>query len=252
MSDESGRSTKESTGTIPPTTPDGAAAPRRGGWSDRLPSIGGLIRLAALLVVLAVFAGAVSFVAGWRPSFLHNPFSEREIDRSSPAVLRSLENISEYHAASAHLEVVVDVEDDTKWIPSSLKGERVLFVGVGTVDSVVNFAGLDGKRVVVDEAKKSVTITLPPPTLGKANLDLDKSYVYAHQRGALDRIGGLFGGQSTDQNLYLKATQQMTAAAASDGQVIQLGKENTTAMLKGLLGALGYTDVTVNFEEDKK
>ncbi|MDT3440486.1 MULTISPECIES: DUF4230 domain-containing protein [unclassified Pseudofrankia] len=251
MSDESGRSTK-STDTLPPTTPDGAAASRRGGRSARLPSLGGLIRLVALLVVLAVLAGAVSFVAGWRPSFLHNPFSEKKVDRSSPAVLRSLENISDYHAASAHLEVVVDVEDDTKWIPSSLKGERVLFVGVGTVDSVVSFSGLDGKRVTVDEATKSVTIKLPAPTLGKANLDLKRSYVVARQRGVLDRVGGLFGGQSTDQDLYVRATQQMQAAAATDGQVIALGKQNTTAMLRGLLGALGYTNITVTFEEDKK
>jgi hypothetical protein len=250
MSDESGRSTKQSTDTLPPTTPDGATAPRRGGWSDRLPSLGGLIRLVALVVVLAFIAGAVSFVAGWRPHL--NPFTEKKIDRSSPAVLRSLENISDYHAASAHMEVVVDVEDDTKWIPSSLKGERVLFVGVGTVDSVVSFAGLDGKRVVVDEVKHSVTITLPTPTIGKANLDPKKSYVVARQRGALDRIGGLFGGQSTDQDLYVRATTQMQAAAASDGQVIALGKQNTTAMLRGLLGALGYTNVNVIFEEDKK
>ncbi|ONH33094.1 DUF4230 domain-containing protein [Pseudofrankia asymbiotica] len=251
MSDESGRSTSQATDTLPPTTPDGATASRRGGRSARLPSFGGLLKLVALVVTLVVLASVVSFVAGW-PSLIHNPFSEKKVDRSSPPVLRSLENISQYHAASAHMEVVVDVEDDTKWIPSSLKGERVLFVGVGTVDSIVDFTGLDAKRVTVDEATKAVTIRLPAPTIGKANLDPQKSYVVARQRGALDRIGGLFGGQSTDQDLYVRATTQMQAAAATDGQVLALGKSNTTAMLKGLLGALGYTNVTVTYEEDKK
>jgi len=251
MSDESGRSGDTSTGTLPPTTPN--AEPGHGGRRGlQLPGFGGLVRLVALLVVLAVAASAISFVAGWRPSFLHNPFKKQTIDRSEPAVVRSLETINDYHAASAHLEVVVDVQTTTKYIPSWLSGEQVLFVGVGTVDSVVSFKGLDASRVTVSPDGKSVTIKLPTPTLGKPALDLQKSYVVARQRGALTRVGNLFGGQSKDQGLYIKATQQMSAAAASDGQLVALGKQNTTAMLRGLLGALGYTNVTVTFEEDKK
>ncbi|WP_045878027.1 DUF4230 domain-containing protein [Pseudofrankia sp. DC12] len=251
MSDESGRRDTKSTGTLPPTTPD-AASGRGGRRGLQLPGFGGLIRLVALLVVLAVAVGAISFVVGWRPSFLHNPFKHQTIDRSEPAVLRSLETINDYHAASGHFEVVVDTQSSTKYIPSWLSGEQVLFVGVGTVDSVVSFKGLDASRVKVSPDGKSVTITLPPPTLSKPNLDLQKSYVVARQRGALTRIGNFFGGQSSDKNVYIKATQQMTSAASADGQLVNLGKQNTAGMLRGLLGALGYTNVTINFEEDKK
>lgn len=251
MSDESGRLDRQSTGTLPPTTPD--AAPGRGGrFGDRLPGFWGLIRLVALLVVLAIAAGVISFVVGWRPSFMHNPFKHQTIDRSEPAVLRSLETINDYHAASGHFEVVVDTQSSTKYIPSFLSGEQVLFVGVGTVDSVVSFKGLDASRVKVSPDGKSVTINLPPPTLGKPQLDLQKSYVVARQRGALTRIGNFFGGQSSDKNVYIKATQQMTSAASADGQIITLGKTNTEAMLRGLLNALGYQDVTITFDEDKK
>jgi hypothetical protein len=251
MSDESGRLGDRSTGTLPPTTPNAEPGPgvRRG---IRLPGIGGLIRLVALLVVLAVFAGVVSFVAGWRPSLFHNPFRRQTIDRSQPAVVRSLENISDYHAASAHLEVVVDVASTTKYIPSWLSGEQVLFVGVGTVDSLVSFKGLDASRVTVSPDGRSVTIRLPAPTLGKPALDLQRSYVVARQRGALTRVGNLFGGQSSDQGLYVRATQQMTSAAAADGQLVTLGEQNTSSMLRGFLGALGFKDVTVTYEEDKK
>ncbi|WP_226933225.1 hypothetical protein [Parafrankia sp. CH37] len=66
------------------------------------------------MLAVLVLAGAAA-VTGWRPS-IPNPFAERTIDRSSPAVLRSLEDLSEYHAGSAHLEVVVDLEDDSRWI----------------------------------------------------------------------------------------------------------------------------------------
>jgi hypothetical protein len=38
-----------------------------------------------------------------------NPFKEETVDRSGPVLLKSLENLSEYRAASANLQVVVDV-----------------------------------------------------------------------------------------------------------------------------------------------
>lgn len=211
----------------------------------------GVTRLITV-VVLAVFVLAgVGLLTGWRPS-IPNPFQEETIDRSSPAVLRSLEDLSEYHAAGAHFEVVVDLEQDTRWIPDSLKGERTLFVGVGRADAVVDFRGIDEGAVTVSADRRSVTIELPAPTISDPDLDLDKSYVVARQRGALDRVGGLFGGQSNDQELYQLASDRMATAAEEDGQVLELARTNTTAMLRGLLGALGFTEVTVTFVDDPR
>jgi hypothetical protein len=167
-------------------------------------------------------------------------------------VLRSLDTISDFHAASAHMEVVVDLKNQTKYIPSWLSGQEVLFVGVGTVDSIVDFSRLDSKHVIVSPDGKSVTITLPQPTIAAPQLDLKHSYVVSNQRGLATRLGNFFGGQSTDQPVYLKAVQQMSTAAAADGQVLTLGRSNTTAMLRGLLGALGFAKVTVTFAPDTK
>ena len=41
----------------------------------------------------------------------------------------------------------------------------------------------------------------------------------------------------------------MTAAATGEGKLIDLAKESTTAMLRGLFGSLGYTDITITFDE---
>jgi hypothetical protein len=60
----------------------------------------------------------------------------------------------------------------------------------------------------------------------------------------------VFGGQGDDRQLYQAATTKMREAAQSDGQVLTLARQNTTAMLKGFLGALGFTNVTVTYRED--
>jgi len=59
------------------------------------------------------------------------------IARSPPPVLVDLSDLAEHHAARAQFEVVIDQEGDASWMPSALAGERVQFVGVGTVDAVV-------------------------------------------------------------------------------------------------------------------
>lgn len=219
----------------------------------RLPSFGGMLKFVVLLVVVAVAAGlitftvgVVSFAAGWRPSL--NPFVTETVDRSSPAVLRSLEPLAEFHASSGHFEVVVDLEKDTSWMPSWVSGERVLYVGVGTVDSVVSFEGVDESRILVSDDGKSVTVRLPAPQLEEPRIDLAKGKFYSHERGLLVRVGGMFGEQSDDKPAYQKAVQQMRVAAAADGQILDLGKKNTTLMLQGMLHALGFPSVTVVYE----
>jgi hypothetical protein len=166
-------------------------------------------------------------------------------------VLRSLEDLHEYHAASAHFEVVVDLEKDTPYVPSPISGERVLFVGVGEVDAVVDFARLEDGALTVSEDRRSVDITLPHPTLSEPRVDPDHSYVVARQSGAFQRFGDLFGGGNDDsQQLFQAAADKMSAAATEDGSVLPLAEQNTTNMLKGFLGALGFTNVTVAYEDN--
>lgn len=187
-------------------------------------------------------------LSGWWPS---NPFATKTVDRTSPAVLRSLEDLAEFNASRGHFEVVVDLEDKSQadWVPSWLAGERVLFVGVGTVDSVVSFEGLDERRLTVSPDGQSVTIRLPEPRLETPHRDLDKSYVYSRERGALNRVVGVFGDQTEDRPAYERAVAQMRSAAGQDGQIVALGKQNTTAMLRSLMRGLGFSSVDVVFEK---
>ena len=216
-----------------------------------LPSFGGLVRLVllvAFLAVLAVGTANVPGVLGDRVGdFLSslNPFSEKTVDRTGPSVLKSLTDLSEYHAASAHYETVVDIEKDNGYLPDVLSGERVLYVGKGDVDAVVDFGELDERRVVLSKDGTSVTIRLPAPTVSKPVLDLENSYVASHDEGLVNR----FRGSDLESEAQLKAVEQMTTASSGEGMLIDRAEENTSAMLRGLLEALGYTSITITFDE---
>jgi hypothetical protein len=175
-----------------------------------------------------------------------NPFGDETVDRTGSPVLKSLTDLSQYHAASAHYETVVDLDKDTNNLPGWISGERVLYVGKGEVDALVDFSELDERRVVLSPDAKSVSITLPAPIADKPALNLETSYVVDHDKGLINR----FKGSTIEREAQLKAIEQMTASATSEGMLIDRAKENTSAMLRGLFGSLGYTTIDITFDED--
>jgi hypothetical protein len=210
-------------------------------------------RLSGPVLLIAAAVALIVLLPALIPAL--NPFKEDTVDRSGPVLLKSLENLSEYRAASANLQVVVDVEKDTNLVPSFIKGERTLFVAAGNVDAAVDFGGLgkspDAVRVSGD--RKEVAITLPPARLTEARLDPERSRVYDRDRGALDRIGEAFSddGGADQQELYVLAEQKLTEAAASDPALLRTAERNTRSMLEGMMRGLGFEKVTIRFERSQ-
>lgn len=202
-------------------------------------SILGAVLLVPLMALALIGAAGV---LDYRPSWL--PFTEETIDRTGPSVLESLTEISEFHAASGYYETVVDIEKDTRFVPGWISGERVLYVGKGTVHGVVDFSDLGEDNVTVSDDGTMAAITLPTPTVGTPVLDLENSYVVSHDQGIVNR----FRGSELEREAQLKAVEQMEIAAAGEGMLLDVAKENTASMLRGLLGALGFNQISVSFE----
>ncbi|GAA0408843.1 DUF4230 domain-containing protein [Micromonospora gifhornensis] len=213
------------------------------------PSSGGAAR--ALLWVLGAAALAVVVLLGVQttgilPEF-RNPFSKEQTDRSQPALLESMQDLSRYVAAEGNFQVVVDLQNDRRNVPDWLLNQRTLFVGAGSVEAYVDFGTLTEGAIVQSADGKSVEIKLPAPQLAKTNLDLDKSYVFAEERGLLNRVGDLIGGDpNRQQQVYQLAEDRITAAARDSGLAAR-AEENTRKMLVGLLGSLGFEHVTVTY-----
>lgn len=197
------------------------------------------------LAVLAVVALVAVLVA-------LDPFGTDTKDRSQPVLLKSLENLSDYHAATANMQVVVDVEEDDRLLPSFIKGERTLFVAAGTVDAAVDFRGLsrDPDAVQVSDDRRSVKLTLPAPKLLEPRLDPDRSRVYDRDRGVLDRVEDALSDRPGDeQPLYQLAEEKLTEAAENEPQLRRTAERNTRAMLDGMLRGLGFEQVDVRFAQ---
>lgn len=219
----------------PPPPPQQSPSPRQIPW--------GLVALIALGLVIVLVPG---WLTGLIPG-IPNPFEERTVDRSGPAVLKSIRDLEELHSATGHYEVIVDLEQDTA-LPGAVLGERTLFVGVGDVDAVIDLAQLEEDAVEVSGDRRRATIRLPQPRLDDVDLDLDASYVYDRRQGVLNEIGDLFGGNETsEREVFLAGERKIRDAAEGSPELKQAARESARRTLTALLTSLGFERVEIRY-----
>ncbi|KOX47349.1 DUF4230 domain-containing protein [Streptomyces sp. NRRL F-7442] len=210
-------------------------ARRMPGWAKALTTL--------VLVLVVLFAGLrLSVLPG-----LKDLFGSETRDRSGPALLESVQDLSRYEAASGNFQVVVDLEKDAKFLPDAIRGTRTLYVGAGTVDAYVDLGKVGEDDVRVDEDRTSATLRLPHAALGEPALDPDRSYAVSKQRGLLDRLGDLFSDNPNSEQAVRKLAARHIGDAAQDSGLRARAESNTTAMLRGLLTSLGFEEVRVAY-----
>ncbi|MFF9108781.1 DUF4230 domain-containing protein [Streptomyces sp. NPDC014805] len=222
------------------TSATDAPAPARP--SRRLPGWAKVL-LSVVLVIAVFFAGLrLSVLPG-----LRDLFGTDTHDRSGPALLKSVRDLSRFDAASGTFQVVVDLEKDARFLPDAIRGTRTLYVGTGTVDAYVDLGQVGERDVTVNGDRTAATLRLPHARLGRPALDADHSYAVSKQRGLLDRLGDLFSDNPNSEQAVQKLAVRHIGDAAQSSGLTARAESNTTAMLQGLLRSLGFTQVRVSY-----
>jgi hypothetical protein len=198
--------------------------------------IGKLLKGVALVVVGGLVALTLTGL-GVVNMFGSNPFQVSQTDRSQPVLLKSVQELSQYHAAVGNFELVLDVKDDVAWMPDIIAGQRTLFVAAGTVNTYVDLSGLADKDLTLSPDGKSMTVRLPEPKLDKPNLNFDRSYIYDQDRGIVDRVVDAF--ETPEQTEFYQLAETKMATAAEESDLRKQASDNTKAMLTSMFGSAG-------------
>jgi len=202
--------------------------------SDR--TLSPLWRIGRAVAIVLVAVVALLWLVSKVPNL--NPFATETTDRSQPALLQSVRDLSQYHAAEGDFQVIVDLEHDVAWVPDIIAGSHTLFVARGTVSAYIDFDTLSDKALTVDTEKKTVQVHLPAPKLAKPNIDQEHTYVYSQDRGVWDRVKSMFEPQ--DQREFYVLAQKKIGDAAKETGLTTRAERNTRQMLTGLFASLGY------------
>jgi len=197
--------------------------------------------LAVLIVVFAVVQ-VRGFVTG-----ITDRTSGRTVDRSGPVLLQSVRDLSRYEAAAGTFQVIVDLEKDAGFLPPAVIGQRTLFVAIGTVNAYVDFSRLGDDAITTSPERKAAQVRLPHAALDKPNLDHQRSYVYAEERGIVDRVRAFFDASPNEQAELYQVAERKIGEAAAQSELANRAEINARAMLQRLLTALGYQQITITF-----
>ncbi|MFD1829402.1 MULTISPECIES: DUF4230 domain-containing protein [Streptomyces] len=218
--------------------------------SERSLATPGRLVLLLLLVLLpagVLLAGQLRLLPD-----LENPFATRTEDRTGPAVLKSLRDMSRYEGASGTFQVVVDLEKDAKFLPDAVRGSRTLFVGTGDVGAYVDLGGLGEDAVTVAEDRTRAAVRLPRARLEEPALDVERSYAVTKERGLLDRLGDAFSDNPGDEREVHRVAAERIAEAAEESGLAARAERNTEDMLENLLRSLGFEEVSVSFGAERR
>jgi len=205
-----------------------------------------LLAAAAVVVVVAVVVAAVQ-VRNLVQSTAGRA-GGHTVDRSQPVLLQSIRDLARYEAASGNFQVIVDLEKDAGFIPPAILGQRTLFVAVGSVDAYVDFTNIGSSAVSVSDDRTSVRVRLPHAALEKPNLDHQRSYVVADERGIVDRLRSFFDREPNLQSELYQLSERRIAEAAAQSGLAERAETNTRLMMQGMLRSVGYEKVAVTFE----
>jgi hypothetical protein len=215
----------------------------------RIPRGEGLLGklMAAAAAVAAVVALVLVLSAVHLLPQLRNPFGETTIDRSQPVLLKSITQLSRYEAASGSFQVVVDLTRQARFLPSFIEGSETLFIAQGTDIAFVDFSRLKSQAIRVSPDRTAVSIRLPHAELEQAVLDVKQSYIFAQQKGFLNRVGDFFSGNPNSAQAVYVLAQKKIHTAATHSRLIPEAEKNTQGMLNGLLRSLGFRQINVTF-----
>jgi hypothetical protein len=207
-------------------------------------------RRGGLLIVGAIGVLAFGLAALLIVSIaLPNLFGTTVREQPNAVVLARIQDMARFDAATGRFQTLVDQETDSNLLPDWVKGEHKVLVAEGDVEAAVDFSGLGADALETSEDGTSVTVHLPEPMLQEAQLDREATRVIARDRGVLDRIDDALttGNPSNDDDLYARATDKLSEAAAqSDLQT--RARQNTTDLMTKLLTDAGFDQVAVVYD----
>ncbi|MFM7063465.1 MAG: DUF4230 domain-containing protein [Actinomycetes bacterium] len=208
----------------------------------RSPRPSGLV-VVPLVVIAATLVGLL--VVGVLSTF--DPLASNQVDRSGPAVLEKIRELEQFTAAEGQFVQTVDFESDAKYLPSVLKGERVVASVQGNVQATVDFGSLDQDAVSVSDDRRSISLRLPAPELQSADIEEDSTRILTRDRGIIDRAADFFSENPSDDTPLYRAAERKVDAAAAASDLEQTARTNTERWLRTFLGAAGFDTVSISW-----
>lgn len=153
------------------------------------------------------------------------------------SVITQVRRVSELTTTVFVMETVANASKDRTLGPFTVGQTKLLYVAHGEVRAGVDLSQITPEDITV--AGDTIVISLPPPRILDAKIDVGKSYVYDYEEN-------FFAPPSPElQSVAEQTALQQIRAGACDADILQTANEEAELAIGSLLTAAGYANVTV-------
>jgi len=183
-------------------------------------------------ILIFVLALAVLFAVGlFIGLFLPRLIPKQAQPRFNPAVvIQQIQTLAQLVTVKYVMEKVI-IAEDVKWYGES----RVLLVAHGVVKAGIDLQKLNPTNFVIGE--KSITLTLPKPTITDVYIDDKRTEVLERTTGVMRSFD-----KDLEQNARRQAVDEFTRAARLNG-ILQDADDRAKTQLTAILKAAGFEEV---------
>jgi len=166
---------------------------------------------------------------------------EISLEKKLNQKLAEMTEVAELGSVEYTVTKVVKASDDAKWY--KIGDRKILFRCTAYLKAGIDLNKLDVSKIVIDEQKKSVSITLPKAELLALNMPPDKS-VLAYENVATFRSNFT----ASDKNHLLQLGEQSIRDEVPNLGILSEAEKNASSFFKSLLSQLDFELITVKFE----
>lgn len=190
-----------------------------------------------IVIVLAIIIGAI---------VMSNIKNNQH--QTTGAVVEKINNLNELTTAEAYTKVIIERENNKIFgqeINLDIPGtkQKILLIIPGTVRSGIDLSKVSAKDVKIDEAKKTINLTLPEPTIqGKPMVQLENVKIFSSE--------GLFRAEATIKEGFTlaKEAQTLMEKEALEEGLLEKAKINAESSITELFRLVDY-QVDFGFKE---
>ena len=184
---------------------------------------------------------AIAFAALLLVSCNKETIPQISLEQKLNQKLSEMTEVAELGSVEYTVTKVVKASDDVKWY--KVGDRKILFKCTAYLKAGIDLGKLDASKIMVDEAKKSVVITLPKAELLALNMPPDKS-VLAYENVATFRSNF----SSKEKNHLLQLGEKSIREDVPNLGILSDAEKNASSFFKSLLSQLGFEIITVKFE----
>ena len=162
-----------------------------------------------------------------------------------------LQEMSELGCVEYTVSKVLVKKEERKKMGISMGKRKIGFNCVAYIKAGIDMKKFDATKIIIDEDKKSIALTLPQPKLLSYNMPNEKITIAYESNTGINNLNR-FKFNNEEQRKIKEEGLDSIRNAINDMGIYDDAKKNADMFFRNLLKGIGFEIITIKFEDDGK